>query len=310
MDLRGVDLNLLLSLDALLRERHVTLAAQRMSVSQPAMSSSLARLRKLMEDPLLVRAGRNLVLTTLAEGIREPLSNILESIDLTLTSRPHFDPNVDKRTFTIAASDYITLVLLRHVVERLSQVAGGVRLHVQPVWSDYAPRLRHDSIDFVVLPLEVAEDVADMSQQALFVDRFVCAAGVDHPQDLNKMTRGVFSKLPYIAYRVNGGQSNVDKQLDDLGVNRNVEMTTESFLIAPFMLTGTRFIAIIHERLAKEIQVSAKISLYDPPVPVDPVTQTLYWHPRRMKDPAHMWLRNLIFEVSEQISSGFPVREE
>ncbi|WGW11684.1 LysR family transcriptional regulator [Saxibacter everestensis] len=310
MDLRRVDLNLLVSLDALLRERHVTLAAKRMSVSQPAMSSSLARLRKLLDDPLLVRAGRQLVLTSFAEGLREPLRNILENIDLTLTARPHFDPLVDERTFTIAASDYITLVLLRQVVSRLSAVASGVRLHVQPVLIDYVEHLRQDTIDLIVLPLEVAEDVDDMSRSTLFIDRFVCAADANHPKDLNGITTELFSQLPYIAYRVNGGPSNIDKQLDDLGVARSIEMTTESFLIAPFMLNGTSFIAMLHERLAKEVQDVAGIRLYEPPVPVQPITQTLFWHPRRTEDPAHRWLRELIVDVAQSLETEPPATED
>lgn len=304
MDLRRVDLNLLVSLDALLRERHVTLAAKRMSVSQPAMSSSLARLRALLGDPLLVRAGRGLVLTSFAEGLREPLSNILESIDLVLTDRPRFDPAVDKRTFTIAASDYITLVMLREVVARLSKVAPGVRLHVQPVLSDYVDHLRQDTIDLIVLPLEVAEDVGDMSRATLFIDRFVCAAGKDSPIDTSSLTVEEFSRLPYIAYRVNGEPSNVDRQLDELGIPRSVEMTTESFLIAPFMLSGTGFIAMLHERLAQAVGDIAGIVLFEPPVALRPITQSLFWHPRRTDDPAHRWLRELLVEVAQEVGAS------
>lgn len=303
MDLRRVDLNLLVSLDALLRERHVTLAAKRMSVSQPAMSSSLARLRKLLGDPLLVRAGRGLVLTSFAESLREPLTDILESIDLVLTDRPQFDPAVDQRTFTVAASDYITLVMLRDVVAQLSRIAPGVRLHVQPVLSDYVDHLRQDTIDLIVLPLEVAEDVGDMCRATLFVDRFVCAAGEDNPIDLSSITVDEFSRLPYIAYRVNGEPSNVDRQLDELGVVRSVEMTTESFLIAPFMLSGTGFIAMLHERLAQTVRDIARIVLFEPPVPLRPVTQSLFWHPRRTDDPAHRWLRDVLVSVSQDVAA-------
>ena len=301
MDLRRVDLNLLVSLDALLRERHVTRAAKRMSVSQPAMSASLARLRKLLDDPLLIRAGREMVLTPFGEGLREPLSSILEDIDLTLTARPHFDPLIDQRTFTIAASDYITLVLLRHVVVELSRVASGVRLHVQPVLSNYADQLRQDTIDLIILPQEVVEDMDDMSSVTLFHDRFVCAAGVDHPRDLTGMSVELFSELPYIAYRVYGERSNIDKQLDDLGISRRVEMTTESFLIAPFMLSGTSLIAMVHETLANEVKRIANIRLYEPPVTVQPITQKLFWHPRRTKDPAHRWLREQILAVAREV---------
>src|SRR4051812_11588011 len=123
MNLSQVDLNLLVALDALLSERNVTRAGERVGLSQPAMSSALSRLRRLFQDELLVREGRVYELTLLAQELRDPLQNILEMIDQTIEKKPAFDPAVDKRTFTIVASDHMAFLVLQPLVRRLTMEA-------------------------------------------------------------------------------------------------------------------------------------------------------------------------------------------
>lgn len=299
MDLRSVDLNLLVSLDHLLRERNVTEAARRMSISQPAMSASLARLRRLLNDSLLIRNGRGLELTSFAETLVEPVALILHDIEHTLSVRPDFDPATDSRTFTVAATDYMTFVLLRHVVFALPGLARNVRLYVEPVRQEYSSDLRSGRVDLLILPVEVAEDVAGMESAELFTDHFVGAAGADNAE-VDDMTVDKFSSLPYIAYRVNGGSSNVDKQLDGLGVHRNVEMTTESFLVPPLILAGSRLITMIHARTGALLADSAGLRTFEPPVHLQPIGQRLFWHPRRTDDPAHRWIREQIVATARR----------
>lgn len=298
MDLRQIDLNLLVALDALLRERHVTRAAQRLSVSQPAMSASLARLRRLLDDPLLVRTGRVLQLTSFAETLQGPLRDILARIEQTLTARPGFDPAHDHRTFTIAANDYITLVLLRQLIAQLPALAPNVRLHIEPVLEGYDDEVRQGAIDVMILPREVAANVADLASEELFDDRFVCAMCVDHPDRLTELDVETFQRLPYLACRANGLRSTVDRELDELGIGRNVEMTTESFVIAPLLLRGTRLIAMIHERLGRQLVSVAHIRMLDPPVAITPITQCMFWHPRRTDDPGLQWLRTRLSAIA------------
>lgn len=297
MDLRKVDLNLLVSLQYLLQEKHVTAAARLMSVSQPAMSASLARLRVLLDDPLLVRAGGHLVLTSFAASLLEPVRTILQDIDVTLSARPHFDPAVDSRRFTLAATDYMTFVFLRHIIFALPSLAKDVRLHVEPVLPGYGDDLRTGRIDMLILPREVAQNIGDLQSADLFSDRFVGAASAKNT-DVEDMTVENFSTLPYLAYQVNGGPSNVDKQLDALGVRRNVEMTTESFLVPPLILADSRMITMIHARTGALLRGSAGLRLFEPPVPLSPINQALFWHPRRADDPGHRWLRDQIIHLA------------
>lgn len=301
MDLRRVDLNLLLSLDALLRERSVTRAAERLSVSQPAMSSTLARLRRLFDDPLLVRSGNTLLPTPFAESLSDRLPHVLAQIDELVNRQPSFDPTTDTRVFTVAASDYITLLVLRPLVARLAADAPGVRLHVEPVNRDYPQQLREDRLDLLFLPQEVIVPMHGLSSQAVFLDRFVCAVSVDHPEVGASVSIEQLQTLPYLAYRAHGLSSNVDRQLDELGVSRAVEMTTEHFVIAPLLLSGTNMICMLHERLGIELERSAGIRLLEPPVVLRPVTQAIFWHPRRDVDPGHRWLRDRVTEIT----SGF-----
>lgn len=310
VDLRRVDLNLLVSLHYLLQERQVTAAAARMSVSQPAMSASLARLRTLFGDPLLVRAGRRLVLTQFAETLVEPVSTILQQIEQTLTFRPTFDPQRDSRTFTVAATDYMTFVFLRKIVFALPSLARDVRLNVEPVLPGYSDDLRAGRLDLLILPYEVVEDVADMESAFLFSDRFIGAASQSNHEVDEGLTVEKFSTLPYLAYRVNGERSHVDMQLDDLGVHRNVEMTTESFLIPPLILTESRLISMIHERIGKLLGPMTGLKLFEPPVPLKPINQALFWHPRRTDDPGHRWLREQIIEMAKELQDPADPRSQ
>jgi DNA-binding transcriptional LysR family regulator len=298
-DVRRVDLNLLVSLHYLLQEAQVTAAAERMSVSQPSMSASLARLRRLLDDPLLVRAGRRLVLTPYAEGLRDQVADILREIELTLSTRPTFDPATESRHFVISATDYITLVLLKSLVSELS-ASTKVHIEVQPVTASHLDDLRNNRIDMIITPREVLGDVPDLLSATLFRDRFVGVAS-RHNTSIDNLTPELFSTLPYIAYRSDGKRSNVDGQFDRLGVARNVQMTSENFVVVPLVVTSSDFIAMIHERLGRMMMESLQLRLFEPPVALRPVTQAVFWHPRRIDDPAHRWLRERIVRMGRAL---------
>ena len=152
MSLSGVDLNLLVALDALLAERSVTRAASRLGLSQPGMSNTLARLRKLFGDPLLVREGLTLVPTPRAESLRQPVADALSLIQHALDNRPGFDPATDHATFTVSCSDYSLLMLIGPLVRRLAAAAPGLTIQVLPRASDAVRLLRDGEVDLVIEP--------------------------------------------------------------------------------------------------------------------------------------------------------------
>lgn len=298
-DLRRVDLNLLVCLHYLLQECQVTAAAERMCISQPSMSASLGRLRRLLDDPLLVRAGRRLVLTPYAESLRDQVADILREIELTLSTRPTFDPATEARHFVVSATDYITLLLLKRLVNELAS-STKVHIEVHPVTASHLDDLRNNRIDMLITPREVIGEVPDLLSATLFRDRFVGVASKNNPR-IDDLTIESFSTLPYIAYRSDGKQSNVDSQLDRLGVPRNIQLTSETFVVVPLVVTGSDFIAMIHERLGELVLDALDLRLFEPPVPLLPVTQAVYWHPRRLDDPAHRWLRELIVRMGRAL---------
>jgi DNA-binding transcriptional LysR family regulator len=304
VNLAQIDLNLLVALDALLAEESVTRAGERLSLSQPAMSGSLARLRALLGDELLVRTGRTMTLTPFAESLREPVRDILRQIEQALVARPAFDPKTDSRSFTIYASDYMTMVLVRPLLEALATEAPGVSVYVVPQFESLPAHLVRDGIDlvFTIGEHEAAEQFAS---QHVLTDRFVCVAWKDHPEVRGALTREQLGELPYLAFRQAGVPSIVDAHLDEIGVQRNVHATVESFALGPFLLRGTRMVTFLQERLCRAIGDAADIAIVDSPLELPPLVETMYWHPRATSDPAHHWLRRRIAALAK----GFLMRD-
>lgn len=297
--LAGVDLNLLVAFDALMSERSVTRAAERLSVGQSAMSATLGRLRRLFDDPLLVRQGRELVTTPLADSLIGPVRDALSTIEEALwTARPDFDPATARRTFSIVASDYVTLVFLRPLLARLASEAPHVRLHLRPVTADFRDQLRRNLADLLIVPREVLGQAHDFPSSPLFSDRYVCAVGRDNPDVGDTITLDQFSAQPYLAYNVGVLTSVAEQQLDAAGIPRNVEVVAETLVLAPHLLSGTRLLTLLHERLARAMPAQLDIRLLEPPMPLSPITEVMSWTTRHEHDPAHVWLRRRLLHLA------------
>lgn len=300
MNLVQFDLNLLVALDALLRERNVTRAGQRVGLSQPAMSGTLARLREVFHDELLVRVGRNLELTPLAQELCEPLRQCIERIEDMMDHRRPFAPARENRSFTVAASDYAAFMLLPLLLDRLSREAPGVAVKFTQLDARSPELLASDRIDFVVMPSEIE---TNNPGELLFIDRWVCVAWSKHPELADQLSAEKFCALPHIGYELpeNDGHSVADVHLSHLQIRRRVAATTESFLIAPFLLRGTKLITVTHNRLAERVRDAADIRIYDPPYPMPDIHESIYWSPRHGSTPSHRWLRSIFVEVARQL---------
>ncbi|MEJ2889497.1 LysR family transcriptional regulator [Actinomycetospora aeridis] len=289
-----LDLNLLVAFDVLIAERNVTRAAERLSVGQPAMSASLARLRKFFDDPLLVREGRALTPTPTALELVGPIRDALDTIESTVRATREFDPRTDHRTFALMASDYVLLVLLRPLLAQLEAEAPKLRLNVRPATSDSDERLARSELDLLILPTELASRSAEVRSAPLFTERFVVAVDRDHPDVGEHITEEQFRTLPYLAYDGAPGVTISELRLRRLGIDRHADVHTQSFVIQPLMLPGTRLMALLHERLATYFASHLPIRLLDPPFDVPPMTEAMFWSPRTDADPAHRWLRDRI----------------
>lgn len=307
MNLASVDLNLLVALDALLTERSVTRAADRLGLSQPGMSNTLARLRKLFGDPLLVREGLTLVPTPRAGSLRQPVQEALSLIQHALEDRPGFDPASDHATFTVSCSDYSLLMLIGPLVRRLAAAAPGLTIQVLPRAPDAVRLLRDGEADLVIEPVEVMPDVA-LPSMRLFADRWLCCVWEGTAEVGDRMTMETYVRLGHLVYSAVRGHpvSFVDTYLAQAKIPRRIEFTIESFLLAPFLLQGTDLVTLVPERAISHLGRMAAVRFLEPPLHLPSITEMLWWNPRHTTDPAHAWLRARIAEIAAELDQADP----
>jgi LysR family nod box-dependent transcriptional activator len=297
MILRQIDLNLLVALDALLTERNVTRAGERLCLSQSAMSGTLSRLRQLFDDELLVRVGRNLELTAYAEEIAGPVRQCLQQLEDLLNAKRAFEPASESRVMRIAATDYVVLLMLAPLVKKLEELAPG--MSVQFVKLDSAARvgLAEGDIDFCIMPKGVESPLPSVD---LFEDPWVCILWDQHPTLGAQMTREEFLAQSHMTFSLGdeGHASVADAHLLRAGYRRKVVATTESFTNAPFLLQGTSMLTMVPRRLAERLREAAHIRLVDIPFEVPPLAEKLIWNPRFTQSRPHIWMRDLIAAIA------------
>jgi len=298
LNLRQFDLNLLVALDVLLQERNVTRAAERLFLSQSAMSGILARLRHAFGDELLVRVGRNLEPTDLAVSIAGRVhACVLELEELLEDSRP-FDHAQDRRAFRISASDYSALLLFGPVMRRLIDVAPNMSVNFLRLDLTASDRLTTGEIDFAILPAEIEPG---LPSTPLFDDTWVCAASAEHPSLEEPLTIDEFLRHPHMSFNISdpGHVSVADEFLARDGHERRIVASTESFTAAPFLLNGTPLLTILPRRLGLRMQEAAAVRLLELPFDVPPLREKLVWNPRFTASPGHTWMRELLVEVAQ-----------
>jgi LysR family transcriptional regulator, nod-box dependent transcriptional activator len=300
MNFRQFDLNLLVALDALLRERNVTRAAERLFLSQPAMSGILARLRQAFGDELLVRVGRNLEPTEFAVEITDRVhACVLELEELLNSTRP-FVPETESHTFRIAASDYAVLLLFGPLMQRLSAAAPNLSIRFMKLDLSAGERVAAGDVDFSILP---AQFDPGLPSAPLFDDSWVCAAWSGHPSVAERMTLDEFLTQPHMAFNFSdpGHASVADEHLVRSGYERRIVASTESFAAAPFLLQGTPLLTMVPRRLAERLREAADIRLLELPFEVPPLREKLAWNPRHTSSPRHVWLREQLTDIARRL---------
>lgn len=286
-----VDLNLLVAFDALMAERSVTRAADRLGIGQSAMSSTLGRLRKLLDDPLLVSEGRGLVATPLAESLESPVRDALARAQAVFSPARAFDPALEKRTFTIAASDYVGVTFLRPLLARLEAESPDIRLHILPVPANLDARLHRDGLDIAIVSRESLTDFHKFRSAVLFREDWVGVADADNHEVEPEIGLRQFSTLPYLATIVGSHPSAAEQQLDLMAIDRRIEVTAV-YSVIPELIRGTRRIAILPEKLGRNAARIAGLKLFEPPVQLSPIVQMVIWTAANDADPGHRWLRD------------------
>lgn len=290
MDLRRVDLNLLVVLDVLLAERNVTRAAQRLNMSQPATSTALARLRKQFDDQLLVKSGRTLRLTPRAEALLEPLRSTLHTLEHTILGSPDFDPAVDSRTFTLMAGDYAEITLLRRLFRR--GPPNAVRFDLKPLNRAGLEAFHRFEYDLAVLPEHLlgAPEFATCERQVLLAERLVGAVWAGHPYTGTELTRETLSRYPLLSYSACDDDANLGRALLRAGVVPHASATTAHIAVLPYALEHTRFVTLLPERMARHIADLVSLRILEPTFPLPALREFAVWHTERESDPGHRWL--------------------
>lgn len=300
MNLRQFDLNLLVALDVLLTERNVTRAGERLFLSQPAMSGILARLRHAFNDELLVRVGRNFELTALAAELAAPVSECVRQVDDLLNLRRPFAPEVTRWEFRVSASDYVVFLLLGALLKTLTELAPNISVRFSGLESPPAGRLASGEVDFVVLPAELEPSLPSVP---LFEDSWICAIWSGHGHTRDRFTLDEFLALPHLSFRFAGPDhgSIAENHMAELGIERRVVASTESFATAPFLLRETPLVTLVPRRLGERLQRAADIRLVEPPLDLPPLREKLVWSPRFTASTPHAWLRAQLVGVASNL---------
>jgi DNA-binding transcriptional LysR family regulator len=289
------DLNLLITLNALLAEGSVARAAERLRLSPSAMSRALARLRETTGDPLLVRAGRGLVPTPRALELRERVSRLVEDAEAVLRAAEKLDLKRLVRTFTLRTSEGFVENFGPALIARLSEDAPGVRLRfVQKVNKDSAP-LRDGTVD---LETGVVGETTgpEVRAQALFRDRFIGVVRMGHPLSRGKITPARYANGRHICVSRRGlDKGPVDEALEPFGLERKIVTIVGGFSAALALARASDLIASVPERHTESLR--AGMHSFPLPVLMPEITVSLLWHPRLDADPAHRWLRACVRDV-------------
>lgn len=296
------DLNLLSALNALLTDKNVTRAAERLNVTQPTMSGMLQRLRYQFNDQLLVRNGRHMELTPFGASLVEPVREALRGVDLLMYAEPVFDPATSTREFRLMSSDYCTSIFLPTVVAHVAKHAPGVRLIMQPINAPLE-QMHSGETDLCITADDMSlyghdKDDEKLHSEHLFSDEFVCIVAHDHPLDERAGIKELLS-FPHIGVEMVGALGTIEtivlRQHEPL---YRPNFVVADFSIVPYMVATSRLVGIIQAKLAEIAARTLPIRMFRPPFQMPVLNEIMLWHSRHLQDPAHAWLRSVLREVA------------
>jgi DNA-binding transcriptional LysR family regulator len=296
MRFNKLDLNLLVALDALLSEQNISRAAEKIHLSQSAMSNALARLREYFNDELLVQVGRKMEATPRAEALRDSVRDILVRVDATVAAQPRFAPAQANRLFRLFVSDYTLTTLMPHLLALAYEQAPGIRFDLRPQVAFPHRVLERGEADLLIIPKEYCS--TDHPAEVLLEETFCCVMWDRSPLAQGEMTTERYMAAGHVVVQVGDGQTSIeDWFMQRLGIVRRVEASTYSFVSPAYLLAGTDRIATMHRRLAEQASRSLPVVLRDVPVAVPTMEQSMQWHKHRTSDPGLTWLRGLLKEA-------------
>ena len=297
--MKNQELQLLYIFDAIMTERSVTRASERLAMTQPAVSNAISRMRQIWNDPLFVRKGRNIEPTSYAlslwDQVNGPMFDLSNAVSAT-----QFDPITSKRRFRVAATDAIVELIWKDLAQLLEREAPGVDLHAVPYTPDGSyDLLREAHVDLAVGVL----NQHDLSLRStwLFDGGYRLAMRADHPLAGKPITMDEFLDARHLLVSMSGDAHGViDGYLDQKGLHRRIATTVNHFSAVPQILRDSNLIAAVPELISQDCGFVNGLWMGELPFEVDPTSLYMIWHARHDRDPGILWIRDLIGELLQK----------
>ena len=297
MELKDIDLNLLVVMQQMFKARSVSRVAEQLGLSQPAVSNALARLRKLLGDPLFVRTPAGMLPTPLAQQFAAPLAQALTTLHAALNQRAAFAPAHSERLFTIGMTDIGEIYFLPTLMDALARAAPGVALStVRNTAVNLKEEMEAGHVDLAIGLLPQLK--GGFFQRRLFSQRYVCLFRKGHALDKRRVSLREFAAAEHVVVVSPGtGHGKVDEVLERAGIRRTVRLTVPHFVAVGHILRNTDMVATVPERLAQALVEPFGLAFTGHPAAVPQIAIKVFWHAKVHKDPASQWLRTLVFET-------------
>ena len=298
MNLKDIDLNLLIIFQQLLQERRVSAVATTLGLTQPTVSNALNRLRKQLNDDLFIRTSKGMEPTAYAMQLAEPIGYALASIQETLSQRTRFDATESKRKFIAAITDIGEIYFLPKLMDLLAETAPNISLNtIRSTGSNLADDMEAGRIDLAIGWLPHLK--SGFFQRRLFVQDHVCMFRRGHRLDKTAaLTQAEFEAENHVVVSAVGtGHATVDASIEKLGVHRKVSLTVPHFVAVGHILSSTNMIATVPERFARHCAAPFNLTYVALPMQLPEIGINLFWHSRFHKEVGNRWLRNLIFDM-------------
>lgn len=300
----GIDLNLLVYFEALYMEGGVSRAAERVGLSQPAMSLALKRLREIFDDPLLVRTPRGMAPTQRAGDLIEPVRAVLSQSRDLLGARRHFDPAIATGPFVLVATDYVSSILLPKLIQRLRREAPLASIVSRPA-SPYFLKSWFEE-GRVAIGVGFSETPPpELRSRSLFEETLVCIVRRDHPSIQGDISLDQFCEFPHVAVRPMGTPRyalSLERALAANDREIKIGLLVSDFLIAPEVVATTDMIALAPLTLARRAAAALGLRILPPPVALPRLQFSMIWHERTHRDPVYSWLRDVVAETAREIA--------
>lgn len=296
------DLNLLPVLLVMMEERNVTRAAERLGITQPALSNALNRLRETLNDPLFIRERYGMRPTPKAEQLAQVVGAALSSIDKVILGQQDFDPLNATRLFTLAPNSYVEFIMMPAIVARLRSCAPGIRLRLTPFGNDVTETGVISGNTDMVLG-RIVEPHDNLVVQHLMNEGLACVIRADHPLVGENLSAEQYEQLKHVNVLPPGRmRAGLYQALEQRGLRRQVAVSVTHFLAVPEMIAVTDYCATLPRLICQHLSRDQRLRIVPAPVDLGTFPVEMGWHARYRDDPAHRWFRTLITETAQSLS--------